>query len=79
MKIKFPLFKNDRKESDKHPDYKFYDKESGASAAAWIREKNGRKYLSVQYEEGEQRQQSRQAEPVPAPSADDFDDDPIPF
>lgn len=50
-KIKFVLFKNDRKESENHPDYKGYSKEEGWNAAAWIKTaKNGSKYLSVSYE-----------------------------
>ena len=51
MEIKFPLFKNDKKEGNQ-PDYKFFDKEGGHEAAAWIRtSKGGTKYLSVVYKD----------------------------
>lgn len=75
MEIKFPLFKNDKKEGNQ-PDYKFFDKERGVEAAAWIRtsNKNGRKYLSVVYKDIRETAATPETGPRPV---DDFlpDDD----
>lgn len=48
------LFKNDRKEEDRHPDYKGKINANGQDfeLAAWIREdRNGRKYMSLSVSE----------------------------
>lgn len=48
------LFKNDRKEEDRHPDYKGKINANGQDfeLAAWIREdRNGRKYMSLSISE----------------------------
>ena len=72
------LFKNDRKDSDKHPDYKGRITPGDGPQrwlSAWINEKNGRKYLSLRIgDECEER-------PVATAGSNekpDFDDD-IPF
>lgn len=73
------LFKNDRKESDKHPDYKGNINVGGVEfwLSAWIKEGAKGKFMSLSVSEKEQRQEaapSRQQRPP----ADGFDDD-IPF
>lgn len=75
------LFKNDRKESDKHPDYKGNVNVDGAEfwLDAWINEaqSSGKKYMSLRVKPklpgGQPKQQTQQNEP-----AGDFSDD-IPF
>jgi len=50
MKLQGALFVNDRKEKESQPDYTGpISDESGAKfrVAAWKKEKNGRKYLSL--------------------------------
>lgn len=64
------LFKNDKKETDKHPDYKGSCEINGTEywVSSWLNEsKNGRKYLSLKFTAKEEQSAS------PAP-ADDFDD-----
>ena len=74
------LFKNDRKDSDRHPDYKGNAEVDGVQywLSAWIKEgKTGQKFMSLSFtpktDTGEQR-------PVRAPAHTDTPfDDSIPF
>jgi len=77
------LFKNDRKESDRHPDYRGNINVDGTEywLSAWIKEGRSGKFmsLSVQPKEGQQRQ-----ERPAAPRSDDPGnladlDDSVPF
>lgn len=77
------LFKNDRKESDNHPDYKGKINIEGVDywLSAWIKtDKNGAKYMSLspqRKDQGQQQQKPQQQQRAPA-GAGSFDDD-IPF
>ncbi len=56
------LFRNDKKESEKHPDYTGSAKVHGEEMwiSAWVREtKDGRKYFSISLKPKEDKQQSR--------------------
>ena len=71
------LFKNDRKESDKHPDYKgtINVAEDDYWLSAWLKkDKNGKTYMSLSV----QPKTPAQAEQPEKPAAVEFDDD-IPF
>ena len=69
------LFKNDRKESEKHPDYKGYltfnNKEFWLSA--WIKEGKSGKYLGLAISPKEEYQ------PKQAPKKAGFEDEDLPF
>lgn len=73
------LFKNQRKESDRHPDYTGQLNVGGDDyrLSAWIKtDKNGAKYMSLSVKpKDEAPKQEPAAQPV---AADAFDDD-IPF
>jgi uncharacterized protein (DUF736 family) len=59
------LFKNDRKETDRHPDYRGDANINGKDVwvAAWIKEsKNGKKFMSLSFTEKDEQKQK----PVPA-------------
>ena len=73
------LFKNDRKESEKHPDYKGNINVGGVEfwLSAWIKEGAKGKFMSLSVSEKEQRKESQQSRQQ-RPPADDFDDQ-IPF
>ena len=76
------LFKNDRKETDSHPDYTGSFNKDGVEhfLSAWLNEsKGGKKYLSVKLGNVKDQQQApeRPAPQQQAP-AGDFDDS-IPF
>lgn len=70
------LFRNDRKESDKHPDYKGNAKIDGVDywISAWLKEKNGQKYFSFSF----QPKQQQQGNSRPAAKSSHNDED-IPF
>lgn len=72
------LFKNDRKDSDKHPDYKGSINVGGTEywLSAWIKEGQKGKFMSLSVQPKEQRQQAPQR--APAANLADMDDD-IPF
>lgn len=76
------LFKNDRKESDTHPDYKGSALLNGVEhwVDAWINEKRdgSGKYLAFKVRPKEQQAQQQATSRGYAPSAADLDDD-IPF
>ncbi len=79
------LFKNDRKESDKHPDYKGALNVGGIDyeIAAWLKTSNaGKKYMSLSVkpkgERDERPAPARQAPRGGGSAVDDLDDD-IPF
>ena len=82
------LFKNDKKESDKHPDYKGSGRVNGVDVwlSAWInKSKDGKTYMSLKTQNKEEAakagvaQARRAASPEPSEnlSAEFFDD--IPF
>jgi uncharacterized protein (DUF736 family) len=84
------LFKNDRKESEKHPDYKGSINVGGHDywLSAWLKEsRDGKKYmsLSVQLKDGKPApvaatpRRQEQAVPPPRRSMKDEMDDEIPF
>jgi len=72
------LFKNDKKESEKHPDYKGSIQINGAEfwLSAWINEKKdgSGKYMSLkaQPKEGQQQRQAPQKSSAPFDSDDPF-------
>jgi uncharacterized protein (DUF736 family) len=80
------LFKNDKKETDKHPDYKGSCEVNGEEMwlSAWIQtSKAGQKYMSLQFEPKDvprQAQSGQQAAaPAAAPVQGGLADDDIPF
>lgn len=75
------LFRNDRKETDSHPDYKGSALLNGVEhwLDAWINTaKDGSKYMSLKFKPKEARQSGSYARQEPAPALDD-DDSSIPF
>lgn len=74
------LFKNDRKENDRHPDYKGQGNLAGVEVwlSAWVREtKDGKKYFSGTFTPKEQ--QGRAGTSALPPKQNRNDDDDIPF
>lgn len=76
------VFKNDRKESDTHPDYKGDATcpccQSKLWLDMWVKKPEGKKpYLSVSMKAKDAAKATAQSKPAPKPAAD-FDDD-IPF
>lgn len=60
------LFRNDRKESDKQPDYKGTATINGVKLeiAAWIKESNsGTKFMSLRFQEPRVRTESAEVKP----------------
>ena len=73
------LFKNDKKESEKQPDYRGPINVQGVDMeiAAWLKtSKAGKKFMSLQI--GPKWEPKESAAPRQAPVVDDFDDS-IPF
>lgn len=71
------LFKNDKKSTERHPDYKGTANIEGTEywVSAWIKvSKNGQKFMSFSYTPKEE-----QAPKPQASQADDIDDSDIPF
>lgn len=78
------LFKNDRKESDTHPDYKGSALLNGVDhwLDAWINTaKDGSKYMSLKFKPKEARQGGGGSQPARnyTPSPVELDDDEVPF
>ena len=81
------LFKNDRKQSDNHPDYKGSAHIGGVEywVSAWLKTgKNGTKFMSFSYTPKDQQQQAKAAPKVtgqdfPGPAEFDVDDSDLPF
>jgi hypothetical protein len=73
------LFKNDRKESEKHPDYKGTAKINGQDfwMNAWLKEKNGKKFFSFSFNAKDARQAARST--PPPETANEPEDESIPF
>ena len=74
------LFRNDKKETDKHPDYTGHINVNGVELwlSAWIKEsKSGTKYMSLSCKEKDEAPAPK-TEAKPAAKAIDPDDD-IPF
>lgn len=75
------LFKNDRKESDTHPDYKGNALLNGVDhwVDAWINtSKNGDKYMSLKFKPKDQQGRPAPVSQGYAPAQSDLDDD-VPF
>ena len=76
------LFKNDRKESEKHPDYKGSINVGGQEfwLAAWIREGQKGKFMSLSIEaKDEQKAPAKAASKARPQPVDDFQDTDVPF
>lgn len=77
------LFKNDRKQSDKHPDYKGSAVVSGQEVwmSAWIKKsRDGQTYMSFAFEpKQEQAKRAAAASQAPDDRWDEPDDDRVPF
>lgn len=67
-------WKNDKKETDNHPDFKGWDKDSGDNCAIWVKtDRNGNKYLSVSFEPGATKEQAQAHSQQMAKDFSDFD------
>lgn len=81
------LFKNDKKESEKHPDYTGPGDVNGVEVrmAAWMRtSKKGTRYMSIAFTPAEEqaqfdRQAQQQAQPQRQQQGWDDDSDSLPF
>ena len=78
------LFKNDRKETSNHPDYKGTCEINGAQywMSAWLKQdKNGRTFMSHSFSVKEDKPQSQhnEAKSNGYQPQDDFEDSEIPF
>lgn len=83
------LFKNDRKDSDKHPDYKGNINVDGREfwLSAWIKDGKSGKFMSLSIQPKEKQQQRERPADVKPPMGngprrsqrDDLPDDSVPF
>ena len=73
------LFKNDRKESDSHPDYKGSINVNGEELwlSAWIKDGKNGKFMSLSVKPKEQ--QKAPQKPVKQATKAEFDDSDVPF
>ena len=67
------LFRNDKKESEKHPDYKGSAIINGVEywLSSWINETNGKKYMAIKFQAKDERTETHKAEPVSEPNPGD--------
>jgi len=74
------LFKNDRKETDKHPDYTGSLKVGGVDfyLNAWIKQGHNAKFMSLSVKPKKSNNNKSTEDQNPAPR-NDFHDDPVPF
>lgn len=75
------LFKNDRKESDKHPDYRGSINVDGVEfwLAAWIKPGQKGKFMSLSIKPKEARRPAAKSAAKPAAKRAIVDDERIPF
>ena len=75
------LFKNDKKESENHPDYNGSAMVNGTEMwmSAWLKtSSNGKKFMSFSFKPKEQQAAKPVAKSAPKQAEPDFDDD-MPF
>ena len=75
------LFKNDKKESDNHPDYNGSAMVNGTEMwmSAWLKtSSNGKKFMSFSFKTKDQQAAKPVAKSAPKQAEPDFDDD-MPF
>lgn len=76
------LFKNDRKQTERHPDYtgSFVDANGVEHwLSCWIKtSQTGKKFMSLSVGAPKEQQQQQAAAPAPQQAVDQFDDD-VPF
>jgi len=75
------LFKNDRKEEDKHPDYKGSCEIEGVEywISAWIKESQKGKFMSLSFKPKEEKRNPPAREPKPRGQQRNYGDDEPPF
>lgn len=77
------LFRNDKKDSDKHPDYKGSALIDGKEywLSAWVNDGKNGKYMSVKFAEKQDAHDNgmKQAQAALNDKQDDFEDSEIPF